>query len=292
MSLALDSPQRMLSARGLKPKNSFGQNFLADSVVLRQIVALAELKPGEAVVELGAGLGHLSQHVLEAGAELWAVERERDMAKILREHAWPHFHVVEENAVKTEFARLTSKPEGSVLGNLPYHLSAPLLFSVLRQASFVRCAVLSLQREVVERLVAAPGGREYGLLSVLLGHKFALENMLSIPAHRFFPAPKVDSCVLRMRRLPQARGRVKDEARFIRLVKAAFSRRRKTLANALKSDPALFAQQSIQQSLDIARIEASRRPETLSVEEFASIEAALPLPPCPSLPSPMKPTPP
>ena len=276
MRFELESPQHMLRARGLKPKESFGQNFLADEGVLKQMVALAELNPGEVAIELGAGLGHLSRHILEAGVELWAVEKDRDMAKVLREHNWPRFHVAEENATKTVFARLTAKPEGSVLGNLPYHLSAPLLFSVLGQVSFVRCATFTLQREVVERLAAAPGSRDYGLLSVLLGHKFALENVLHIPAHRFFPVPKVDACVLRMRRLPSPRGFVKDEARFVRLVKAAFSRRRKTLANALKSDMALFAQQSILQSLEMAHIDVKRRAETLSPEEFARLEAVLP----------------
>ncbi|MCL2626248.1 MAG: 16S rRNA (adenine(1518)-N(6)/adenine(1519)-N(6))-dimethyltransferase RsmA [Cystobacterineae bacterium] len=268
----------MLSARGLRPKDSFGQNFLAHEGLLRQMVALAELNPGDRVIELGAGLGHLSQYLLETGAEIWAVEKDRDMAQILREHAWPRFHVVEENAVKTEFAVLTAQPEGKVVGNLPYHLSAPLLFSVLRQASFVRCALFCLQREVVDRLVAPPGNRSYGLLSVLLGHKFALEKLLSIPARCFFPAPKVDSAVLRMRRLPSPRGQVKDEARFVRLVKAAFSRRRKTLANALKSDMGLFELQSIPQSLEAAQLDGGRRPETLSAEEFARLEAVLPLP--------------
>jgi 16S rRNA (adenine1518-N6/adenine1519-N6)-dimethyltransferase len=266
----------MLHARGLKPKGSFGQNFLADEGLLRQMVALAELGPEEPVVELGAGLGHLSRHLLETGAELWAVEKDRDMARVLREHNWPRFHVVEQNAVKAEFVLVTSKPEGSVVGNLPYHLSAPLLFSVLRQASFVRSATFTLQREVVERLVAAPGSRAYGLLSVLLGHTFSLESVLHIPARCFFPAPKVDSCVLRMRRLSSPRGFVKDEARFVRLVKAAFSRRRKTLANALKSDMELFAKQSIQQSLEKACIEPQRRAETLSAEEFAKLEETLP----------------
>jgi len=275
MSSTLDTPQRMLKARGLRPKSSFGQNFLADEGLLKHMVALAELEPQEAVVELGAGLGHFSYHLLEAGVELWAVEKDRDMAQVLREHGWPRLHVVEENAVKAVFALLTSKPEGKVVGNLPYHLSAPLLFSVLGQASFVRSATFTLQREVVERLVAAPGNRAYGLLSVLLGHKFALENALHIPARCFFPAPKVDSCVLRMRRLPTPRGAVKNEARFVRLVKAAFSRRRKTLANALKSDMALFAQHSIVQSLEEAGIEPGRRAETVSPEEFARLEMAL-----------------
>jgi len=275
MRFALDSPSQMLRARGLKPKESFSQNFLADEGLLKKMAALAELEPGEAVVELGAGLGHLSRHLLEAGVELWAVEKDRDMAQVLREHGWPHFHVVEENAVKTAFALLTSKPEGSVVGNLPYHLSAPLLFSVLGQVSFVRSATFTLQREVVERLVAAPGSRDYGLLSVLLGHKFALENVLHIPARCFFPAPKVDSCLLRMRRLPSPRGALKDEARFVRLVKAAFSRRRKTLANALKSDMELFGGKSIVQSLEAAHIEPGRRAETVSAEEFARLEAAL-----------------
>lgn len=268
-------PKAMLGALGLKPKHSWGQNFLGDDEVLERIVDEAMLVPSDVVVELGAGLGHLTRHLLDAGVRLIAVERDRDLAKALRELALPGLELLEANAADLDFADAAKAPEVLVVGNLPYHLSSAILFAVLEQRARVRRAVFLLQQEVVERLAAQPGGRDYGVLTVLLGLHFHVEHVFDVPRHRFYPPPKVDSAVVRLSRRSSPRAAVVDEARFRRVVKAAFAQRRKMLANSLASDRGLWGSLSPQEALAAAGLDPGRRAETLSVEEFAALERAL-----------------
>jgi 16S rRNA (adenine1518-N6/adenine1519-N6)-dimethyltransferase len=161
------------------------------------------------------------------------------------------------------------------VGNLPYHLTSSILFQVLEQRAHVSRAVFTLQKEVVERLSAEPGTRDYGLLSVLLGLYFDIEHLFTLEAHLFHPPPKVDSAVVRLTRLKAPRAPVVDEERFIRVVKAGFAQRRKTLLNSLKSDRTLATPELYAKALGTAGIDPMRRAETLSPEEFASLERAL-----------------
>jgi 16S rRNA (adenine1518-N6/adenine1519-N6)-dimethyltransferase len=179
------------------------------------------------------------------------------------------------NAATVDFAQVAGAPEVAVAGNLPYHLTSSILFRVLEQRRTVTRAVFTLQKEVVVRLAAKPGGRDYGLLSVLLGLYFEAENILTLEAGRFHPPPKVDSAVLRLTRLPTPRAPVLNDTRFIRVVKAGFAQRRKTLFNSLKSDRTLGEPEQLQEVLRTAGIDPMRRAETLAPEEFAAIERAL-----------------
>lgn len=268
-------PKAMLSALGLKPKHSWGQNFLGDDEVLDRIVDEAMLVPTDVVVELGAGLGHLTRHLLAVGARVVAVERDRDLAQALRGLALPGLTLVEANAADLDFARTAGADQTIVVGNLPYHLSSAILFEVLDQRAHVQRAVFLLQQEVVERLAADPGGRDYGVLTVLLGLHFHVEHVFDVPRHRFFPPPKVDSAVVRLSRRSTPRAQVLDEARFRRVVKAAFAQRRKTVANSLASDASLWTAGRPIDALQQAGLDPGRRAETLSVEEFAALERAL-----------------
>jgi 16S rRNA (adenine1518-N6/adenine1519-N6)-dimethyltransferase len=162
-----------------------------------------------------------------------------------------------------------------VAGNLPYHLTSPILFAVLEQAAHVQRAVFTVQAEVADRLAAPPGGRDYGLLTVLLGLRFFVEETQRLPRELFHPAPNVDSAVLLVERLATPRAAVTDELRFRRVVKAAFAQRRKTVSNSLKSDKALWENESAESALERAGIDPRRRAETLSVEEFAALERAV-----------------
>jgi 16S rRNA (adenine1518-N6/adenine1519-N6)-dimethyltransferase len=269
------SPRQMLERHGLRPKKSWGQNFLGDDDALAQIAGAVGLQPGEAVVELGPGLGHLTRHLLATGARVIAVERDRDMVAVLQGLADPRLQVVAADAARADFAALAGVPRVAVVGNLPYHLTSPILFQVLDQHAHVSRAVFTVQKEVADRLAARPGGREYGLLSVLLGLFFDLESLLTLPARLFHPPPRVDSAVVRLTALAHPRAAVTDESRFRRLVKAGFSQRRKTLWNALRSDPALGGEAVLQGALQAAGVDPKRRAETLSSEEFAAIERAL-----------------
>jgi 16S rRNA (adenine1518-N6/adenine1519-N6)-dimethyltransferase len=271
----VETPQKILKRRGLTPKYSWGQNFLGDPRALEQIASAVQVVSGEPVVELGPGLGHLTRVLLAHGAEVTAVERDPDMVQALTELASDHLRVVAANAAQTQFAAVAGKPEVAVVGNLPYHLTSPILFAVLEQHATVHRAVFTIQKEVAERLSADPGGRTYGLLTVLLGLYFQVDQLFVLPAGLFYPPPKVDSAVIRLTRLPSPRADVTSDAHFQRVVKAGFSQRRKTLLNALQSDATLGGVEEIRHALTSAGIDPKRRAETLSVEEFAALERAL-----------------
>ncbi|NMO20934.1 16S rRNA (adenine(1518)-N(6)/adenine(1519)-N(6))-dimethyltransferase RsmA [Pyxidicoccus fallax] len=271
----MESPRDILKRHGLRPKHSWGQNFLGDEDALETIADALNLREGEPVVELGPGLGHLTRFLAATKARVTAVERDRDMLTVLEKEAIPGVRVVAGNAATVDFAEVAGAPEVAVVGNLPYHLTSPILFRVLEQRAHVTRAVFTLQKEVVERLAAEPGNRDYGLLTVLLGMHFDAENILTLEAWRFHPPPKVDSAVLRLTRRKAPRAPIIDEARFTRVVKASFAHRRKTLINSIKSDPELGSPEVLAAALQAAGVDSQRRAETLAPEEFAAIERAL-----------------
>ncbi len=271
------SPRSLLAKYGLRPKQSWGQNFLYDEDVLAEIAGAALLTEGDPCVELGPGLGHLTRALLATGAKVTAVERDRDMVKVLNGEM-PTLKVVSADAANVNFAEIAGAPDVTVVGNLPYHLSSPILFEVLDQSDSVKRAVFTLQREVVTRLAAPPGGREYGILSVMLGLRYDVEDVMELNRNLFHPPPNVDSAVVRLTRRKTPRAEVQSERRFRKLVKAGFAQRRKTLLNSLKSDKSLGEPEVLVAALLSAGIDGIRRAETLSVEEFAALERALPPP--------------
>jgi 16S rRNA (adenine1518-N6/adenine1519-N6)-dimethyltransferase len=268
--MASVKPAELLRRHGLRPKKDWGQNFLGDEELLSSLAALARLKAGDWVVELGAGLGHFTRALASTGAHVVAVERDRELVPILRAEL-PGVEVAEADAKSFDLrdVALRAKQRVVVCGNLPYHLSSPILFHLLDQREAVRRAVLLLQREVAERIAAQPGGRDYGLLSVLIQHVADVRLALSVPRHAFTPPPEVESAALALEFLEKPRAEVRDDRRFRVLVKAAFSQRRKTLWNAVRAVP------GAREAMARAGIDPQRRGETLSVEEFASIERAL-----------------
>jgi 16S rRNA (adenine1518-N6/adenine1519-N6)-dimethyltransferase len=282
------SPRALLEKYGLRAKKSWGQNFLGDEAILDDIARLAAPGAGDLVVELGAGLGHLTARLVARGARVVAVERDRDMAVVLRGELGERVTLLEADAVKVEYGRIratptptpTSTPTSTsspaklaVVGNLPYHLTSPILFSLLDQVEHVSRAVFLVQREVAERLAASPGTHDWGILSVLLQREADVSIERIVPPGAFLPPPRVDSAVVCALFRPPA-DRVHDPARFRRLVKAGFAQRRKTLANALRAgrvaEPAALAA-----ALEAARVDPGRRGETLTVAEWAAIDRAL-----------------
>lgn len=270
-----EGPRELLRRHGLRPKKSWGQNFLGDPDALARIAAALRLSPGEVVVELGPGLGHLTRALLATGATVVAVERDRDMVRVLEELGLPNLEVVAANAADVRFAELAGVPQVAVCGNLPYHLTSSILFELLEQRREVSRAVFTLQKEVAVRLAAPPGNRDYGLLTVLLGLYFDVEELFTLPARMFLPPPKVDSAVVRLTARARPRAPVHSDERFVRLVKAAFAQRRKTLWNSLRSDQGLAPPDHIRAALEAAGVEPTRRAETLSIEELAALERAL-----------------
>ena len=268
----METPASILRRHHLKPKKEWGQNFLGDERILASLAELADLHAGDTVVELGAGLGHFTRALAATGAKVIAVERDRELAPILREELAPLGVQVEEADAKSfdlaPFAAAAGKPV-VLVGNLPYHLSSSILFHLLDQRAFVRRAVFLLQREVAERVAAPPGGKDYGLLSVLLGLYADASVGLEVPRGAFLPPPAVESSALVLQMLPAPRAEVRDEQRFRAVVKAAFAQRRKTLSNALRPVP------GAREALVRAGIDPMRRGETLSAVEFAAVERAI-----------------
>jgi 16S rRNA (adenine1518-N6/adenine1519-N6)-dimethyltransferase len=271
-----ESPSSVLRRRGLRAKKSWGQNFLGDDAVLDRIASSLGVSSGEPVVELGAGLGHLTRALLRAGARVFAVERDPDMVQALEEVASEALRVVPADAAHVQFHQLAGADRVAVVGNLPYHLTSPILFQVLDQRAHVSRAVFTVQKEVAERLAAPAGTKAYGLLSVLLGTFFEIESLYILKAALFHPPPKVDSAVIRLTTRTRPRAELSNESRFRQVVKAGFGQRRKTLFNALRAVPALGTPAELQAALAAAGVDPQRRAETLTPEEFAAIERGLP----------------
>ena len=273
------SPRALLDKYDLRAKKSWGQNFLGDEQILDEIAALAVPRPGDRVVELGAGLGHLTSRLLARGARVVAVERDRDMARVLRGELGDRIDLREADAARLDFAALAGEEGGgriAVVGNLPYHLTSPILFSLVDQAPHVARAVFLLQREVAERLAAPAGDRESGILSVLLQREADVSIERIVPPGAFHPPPKVHSAVLCALFRPPAEP-VVDAARVRKLVKAGFAQRRKTVAKALAAAH-LAPPDALAAALAAAGVDPRRRGETLTISEWTAVERALPAP--------------
>ncbi len=265
--------RELLARHGLSAKKSWGQNFLVDERTYAAIVDACGIEPGDWVIEIGAGLGTLTARLAERGpARVIAIERDRDLVAVLRAElgADPRIVVAEANALTFDFAaaaRGAPRPP-PVAGNLPYHLASQIVFRLLEARAQLGRAVIMLQREMAERMVAAPSTAEYGALTVMVAMYARAKIVKRVPPGAFVPAPRVDSAVLALDPLPSARAAVADEALFSQVVHAAFGQRRKTLRNALRAlaGPDAFAR---------AEIDPGRRGETLSVEEFARLTNAV-----------------
>lgn len=217
-------------------RKRFGQNFLVDRQVVAQIVDLLALQAEDQVIEIGPGLGALTDPLVRRLNHLQVVEIDRDLiARLQRKYPPDKLTVHAGDALSFDFARLLADSRGGlrIVGNLPYNISTPLLFHLAGFAGCVRDMHFMLQKEVVERMTAVPGSAAFGRLSVMLQYRFVMERLLDVPPAAFKPAPRVDSAVVRL--LPRAAAELsaRDPARFAALVAAAFAQRRKMLRNSL-----------------------------------------------------------
>jgi 16S rRNA (adenine1518-N6/adenine1519-N6)-dimethyltransferase len=213
-------------------RKRFGQHFLTDGAVIDQIVQAIAPSPGDSMVEIGPGLAAMTQPLVERLGHLQVIELDRDLAKRLREH--PQLTVIESDVLKVDFTSLALSLQAQrlrVVGNLPYNISTPILFHLLSHVSVIHDQHFMLQKEVVERMVAAPSTAHYGRLSVMLQWRYEMEMVLLVGPQAFDPPPRVDSAVVRM--LPHAVPAVVDEALLSELVQVAFSQRRKLIRHTL-----------------------------------------------------------
>lgn len=250
-------------------RKRFGQNFLHDPQVIANIVEAIQLQPGEALVEIGPGRGALTEPLLQASGALDAIEIDRDLAADLRvRFADTGLHLHEADALRFDFAALAAERGRKlrVIGNLPYNVSTPLLFHLLEARGAILDLHIMLQKEVIDRICAAPGSSAYGRLTVMLAPWVIAEPLFDVGPGAFRPAPKIWSAVARLTVREQPAFAV--DARYGRVVTAAFSQRRKTLRNALRS--LLDAT-----TISACGIDPGVRPETLTPSEFAVLAGAV-----------------
>lgn len=249
------------------PRRRFGQNFLVAPGVIRDIVAVIAPSRDDNLVEIGPGLAALTTPLLNAVDRLHVVEIDRDLiARLRKSFPADRLEIHEGDALAFDFATLGANLR--IVGNLPYNISTPLLFHLAAYADRVEDMHFMLQKEVVDRMVAAPGGTDNGRLSIMLQYRFDMERLFVVPPDAFDPPPKVDSAIVRLVPRPASQLAVRDEAVFARVVTAAFSQRRKMLRNTLREffdEPALVA-------LGVA---PTARPEELGVADYVTLANAL-----------------
>jgi 16S rRNA (adenine1518-N6/adenine1519-N6)-dimethyltransferase len=246
------------------PRKRFGQNFLTDQSVLHDIIAAIDPKPDDVMVEIGPGLAAMTRLLLERLRELHVVELDRDLVERLNKtFDAKRLHVHAGDALKYDFAALA--PAGGklrVVGNLPYNISSPLLFHLAEIAPLVLDQHFMLQKEVVERMVAEPGGKTYGRLSVMLQWRYHMDLLFVVPPSAFDPPPQVDSAIVRM--IPLAEPLACDAARLELVVQKAFSQRRKVLRNCVAG---MFTEAD----LESVGIDPQARAETVGVEAYVAL---------------------
>ena len=280
MSDPFPDVRTLLRRHGLSAKKSWSQNFLVSERAYRAIVDATVRANDDWIVELGAGLGTLTMRLAERVPEgrILAVERDRDMARVLDSELGhlDNVDIVEANALTYDL-RMVAAWRGepiAVCGNLPYHIASQILIRIIEARDSVTSAVVMLQKEMADRLVAEAGTKAYSSLGVILSTYADISTVIQVERQAFAPPPKVDSTVIRMRLLGEGRARVPidDHKHYSDVVHTAFRQRRKTLRNALR---ARFDTEAVDGALQRSDIDGKRRGETLSIDEFARLAAHL-----------------
>jgi len=270
-----------LRRHGLRPRKSLGQHFLLDPRVLQRTVGIIAPAPGQAIVEFGAGVGVLTQHLLEAGARVVAVEVDDGLASLLRQELQdqPRFELLHMDLAALDVPALRERlgvARLKLAGNLPYQLTSTVLFGVLDLEEHLEDALFMVQREVAERIVSPPGSRSYGVLSVLLQTFYDVSVPMRVRPGAFLPPPRVESALLRLvPRTPAPALPWPERPAFVRLVRHVFNERRKVLRNTLRKFYGLDAEALARCEADSA-LDLGRRPESLDVAEFVRLLHALP----------------
>ena len=267
--------RHILKAFDLHASKRLGQNFLIHGGTVEAIVETADICPGDRVLEIGPGIGTLTQGLAEAGASVTAVELDKKLPAVLAEtlSGYDRVRIVGGDILKADIPALMGEEPFKVVANLPYYITTPILLTLLERRLPITRIVTMVQREVAERMIALPGGRDYGALSVAVQYYTEPRLAIEVSPRCFLPPPAVESAVMDcvVRKTPPVA--VEDEKHFFRVVRAAFGQRRKTIGNALKSLG--LPRDILQGALSKAGIDPLRRGETLSLSEFAALAGAL-----------------
>ena len=265
---------------GFRFSKSLGQNFLIDKEVLDSITEGADLNEDDLVIEIGPGIGVLTQAAAEKAGKVVAVEIDSGLIEVMRYTLadLDNVKVINGNILKTDIRALIEEEKGDlghvkIIGNLPYYITTAIIMKLLSENVDAESITVMMQKEVGDRIMAAPGSREYGAISAAVQYYSIVNRITEVDKTSFMPSPKVDSCVLRMDILDTPSAAPEDEEHFFKVIRAAFGQRRKTLLNSLGSTGA--PKSAIAEALDESGVDRNRRAETLTLEEFARLSDSL-----------------
>jgi 16S rRNA (adenine1518-N6/adenine1519-N6)-dimethyltransferase len=274
--LSKETQREMLRRYGVRPKRRFGQNFLIDPHAINKVIDLAEISPTDTVVEIGSGAGALTGKLADLAAAVHAVEMDLHLAQILKQEFSGRNVIVHPSDIrKFEYNRLAEIAGAPLLvvGNLPYYITTDIIFSILDHARYVYRSTVMVQKEYAQRLLARPGTKNYGALSVAVRYRAEVKQLMNLEPGVFYPPPQVSSTLISLIPRPQPVVDVPDDSLFHGIVRAAFATRRKTLLNAL-IEKSRKPRNTVIELMDAAGIDPGRRGETLAVEDFARLTTA------------------
>lgn len=276
--------KQILEKYGFSFKKSLGQNFLIDTNILRNIVEKANLTSDSAAIEIGPGIGALTEQLAKVAKKVMAFEIDQRLLPILEDtlSPYPNTKVIHQDVLKADIKQaieenLSDCKDIMVVANLPYYVTTPIIMKLLEENLPIRGIVCMLQKEVADRISAKPGTKEYGSLSIAIGYYTTAETTMIVPKTVFMPQPNVDSAVIRLIKREEPAVKVKDEAFFFNVVRISFAQRRKTLLNNLQNGllNGKENKENILVALEKAGIDPKRRGETLSIEEFGRLSDCL-----------------
>lgn len=256
----------------------FGQNFLIDGHVIEKIIRAAEITKDDVVLEIGPGIGTMTQYLAEAAGEVFAVEIDKNLLPILAETLaeYDNVTVVNEDILKVDIAALTGGRPVKVVANLPYYITTPIIMGLFENEVPVESITVMVQKEVADRMQTGPGNKDYGALSLAVQYYADPYIVANVPPNCFMPRPKVGSAVIRLTCHQEKPVQVQDEKLMFNIIRASFNQRRKTLANGLKNAATLdFTKEEVEAAIDALGKGASVRGETLTLEEFARLSDLL-----------------
>ena len=259
-------------------QKKFGQNFLIDTTVLDRIISSAEITKEDCVLEIGPGIGTMTQYLAERAGSVVAVEIDKALLPILEEtlQDYDNVTVINDDILKVDINRLVEEKNGGrpikVVANLPYYITTPIIMGLFENHVPIKSITVMVQKEVADRMQVGPGTKDYGALSLAVQYYAKPYIVANVPPNCFMPRPKVGSAVIRLERYENPPVTVKDEKLMFRLIRASFNQRRKTLANGLKNSPELdYTKEEIEAAIEALGRGASIRGEALTLEEFAKL---------------------
>jgi len=273
----MTTPKEILNQYGIKPNKKLGQSFLIDINIINRIADAANISGDDIVVEIGAGIGVLTESIARKAKKVIAVEIDRNLVEVLKDNleGFDNVEVHSGDILKFDFNSVaeTHNSKIKIIGNVPYNISSPLIFRLISFRPVISDFMLMLQKEIVQRLVSVPNNKIYGVPSVILQMFASVEKIFDVSATCFYPQPKVESSMIKGSFREKPFVPLMDEGFFTGLVKAAFAQRRKMLINNLKKSKLLekLSEADLKSALDAAGIDGKRRGETLSIEEFGNL---------------------